>query len=104
HKGSKQLAFDNMHDRPIQGHLHGRNMKSCSMYSQDATGIFVGVLFSGSGTVSISHVVVTALLGAHLDDTKHEVTLLCPHGHKHGFQWSRLVILLAEGPFAPLPG
>lgn len=41
---------------------------------QDATGIFLGVLLSGSGTVSISHVVVTALLGAHRDDTKHEVT------------------------------
>ena len=74
------------------------------MYPQDATGIFLGVLLSGSGTVWISHVVVTALLGAHLDDTKHEVRLLCPHGHKHGLEWSRLVSLLAEGPFAPLPG
>jgi hypothetical protein len=50
-KGSKQLAFDNMHDRPIRGKSTWQRYEIVLDVPQDATGIFFGVLLSGSGTV-----------------------------------------------------
>jgi hypothetical protein len=54
-EGSKQLAFDNMHDRPIRGTSTWQKYEIVLDVPQDATGIFFGVLLSGSGTVWINH-------------------------------------------------
>jgi hypothetical protein len=50
-KESKKLAFDNMHDRPIKGSTDWKRYDVVLEVPQDATGIFFGVLLSGSGTV-----------------------------------------------------
>ncbi len=54
-KESKQLAFDNMQDRSIKGTTDWKRYDVVLDVPQDATGIFFGVLLSGSGTVWLSH-------------------------------------------------
>ena len=49
-KGSKQVAFDNMQNRPIKGTTNWQKYDVVLNVPQDATGIFFGVLLSGSGT------------------------------------------------------
>jgi hypothetical protein len=53
-KGTKSVAFDNMQDRPIKGTANWRKYDVVLDVPQDATGIFFGVLLSGSGTVWLS--------------------------------------------------
>ena len=53
-KEAKQLAFDNMQGRPIKGSTGWKQYDVVLDVPQDATGIFFGVLLSGSGTVRIS--------------------------------------------------
>jgi len=50
-KGSKEVAFDNMQNRPIKGTTKWQKYDVVLNVPQDATGIFFGVLLSGSGTV-----------------------------------------------------
>ena len=49
-KGSEQLAFDNMQDRPIKGTTNWQRYDVVLDVPEDATGIFLGVLLGGSGT------------------------------------------------------
>jgi hypothetical protein len=53
-KGPKQLAFDNMQDRPIKGTTDWKKCDVVLDVPQEATGIFFGVLLSGTGTVWLS--------------------------------------------------
>jgi hypothetical protein len=53
-KESKQLAFDNMEDRSIKGTTDWKQYDVVLDVPQDATGIFFGVLLSGTGTVWLS--------------------------------------------------
>ena len=53
-KGAKQLTFDNMQGRPIKGTTDWRKYDVVLDVPQEATGIFFGVLLSGSGTVWLS--------------------------------------------------
>lgn len=53
-KEAKQLAFDNMQGRPIKGSADWKKYDVVLDVPQEATGIFFGVLLSGSGTVWIS--------------------------------------------------
>lgn len=55
-KGRKQLAFDNMHDRPIKGTTDWRRYEVVLDVPQDATGIFFGVLLSGAASIWINDV------------------------------------------------
>jgi len=50
-KESKQLAFDNMHERPIKGTTDWKNYDVVLDVPQEATGTFFGALLSGSGTI-----------------------------------------------------
>jgi hypothetical protein len=50
-KGSKQVAFDNMQNRPINGTTNWQKYDVVLDVPQDATGIFFGVMLIGSGTV-----------------------------------------------------
>jgi hypothetical protein len=50
-KGSKEVAFDNMQNRPIKGTTNWQKYDVVLNVPQDATGIFFGVLLSGSGEV-----------------------------------------------------
>jgi hypothetical protein len=52
--GGAPLAFDNMYDRPIKGTADWRNYDVVLDVPQDATGIFFGVLLTGSGKVWLS--------------------------------------------------
>jgi len=52
-KESKQLAFDNMQNRPIKGTTNWTRFDVVLDVPQDATGIFFGVLLGGSGEVWI---------------------------------------------------
>jgi hypothetical protein len=53
-KEAKQLAFDNMQGRPIKGTTDWKKYDVVLDVPQEATGIFFGVLLSGSGTVWLS--------------------------------------------------
>ncbi len=53
-KESKQIAFDNMQGRPIKGTTDWKKYDVVLDVPQEATGIFFGVLLSGSGTVWLS--------------------------------------------------
>jgi hypothetical protein len=53
-KESKQLAFDNMQRRAIKGTTDWKKYEVVLDVPQEATGIFFGVLLSGSGTVWIN--------------------------------------------------
>lgn len=53
-KEAKTLAFDNMQGRPIKGSADWKKYDVVLDVPQEATGIFFGVLLSGSGTVWIS--------------------------------------------------
>lgn len=55
-KDSRQVAFDNMQDRPIKGTTTWKNYEVVLDVPQDATGIFFGVLLSRSGTVWLNSV------------------------------------------------
>ena len=50
-KESKQVAFDNMQNRPIKGTTTWQRYDVVLDVPRDATGVFFGVLLSGSGTV-----------------------------------------------------
>ena len=54
-KDSKQLAFDNMQNRPIKGTADWQKYDVVLDVPQDATGIFFGVLLGGTGQVWISN-------------------------------------------------
>jgi hypothetical protein len=53
-KEAKELAFDNMQGRPIKGSTDWKKYDVVLDVPQEATGIFFGVLLSGSGTVWLS--------------------------------------------------
>ncbi len=53
-KESEQLAFDNMQDRSIKGTNGWKKYDVVLDVPQNATGIFFGVLLSGTGTVWLS--------------------------------------------------
>lgn len=55
-KGSQQLAFDNMQDRPIKATTGWQKYEVVLDVPQDATGIFFGVLLSGAGSVWLNNV------------------------------------------------
>jgi hypothetical protein len=50
-KGAEMVAFDNMQDRPLKATTGWQNCQVVLDVPQDATGIFIGVLLTGSGTV-----------------------------------------------------
>jgi hypothetical protein len=52
-KGTESIAFDNMQDRAIKGTTEWREYEVILDVAPDATGIFFGVLTSGTGTVWI---------------------------------------------------
>jgi hypothetical protein len=52
--GSQELAFDNMQDRSIKGTTEWKKYDVVLDVPQNATGIFFGVLLSGTGTVWLS--------------------------------------------------
>lgn len=52
--GSQQLAFDNMQDRSIKGTTDWKRYDVVLDVPQNATGIFFGVLLSGTGMVWLS--------------------------------------------------
>jgi hypothetical protein len=52
----KILAFDNMQDRPVKGTADWKNYQVVLDVPNDATGIFFGVLLTGSGNVLMSDV------------------------------------------------
>jgi hypothetical protein len=54
-KDAKQLAFDNMQGRPIKGTTDWAKYDVVLDVPQEATGVFFGVLLSGSGTVWLSN-------------------------------------------------
>jgi hypothetical protein len=54
-KGPTMLAFDNMQDRPMKGTSAWQNYEVVLDVPQDATGIFFGVLLTGSGTVWLNN-------------------------------------------------
>ena len=55
-KGKDSVAFDNMQDRPIAGSNAWREYTVVLDVPQNATGIFFGVLLSGSGEVWVNSV------------------------------------------------
>ena len=55
-KGKDSVAFDNMQDRPITGNNAWREYTVVLDVPQNATGIFFGVLLSGSGEVWVNSV------------------------------------------------
>jgi hypothetical protein len=57
-KQSTAVAFDNMQDRPITGTTDWQDYAVVLNVSQDATGIFFGVLLTGPGTVWLNGVKV----------------------------------------------
>jgi len=57
-KGKESVAFDNMQDRPIRGSNGWREYAVVLDVPQNATGIFFGVLLSGSGEVWMNSVKV----------------------------------------------
>ncbi len=52
----KTLAFDNMMDRPIKGTTGWQSYEVVLDVPQNATGIFFGILLSGTGEVWLSGV------------------------------------------------
>jgi hypothetical protein len=54
--GPKISAFDNMHDRPIQDTTQWTRYQVALDVPQEAAGIFLGVLLSGSGEVRLNDV------------------------------------------------
>jgi hypothetical protein len=54
-RGTTQVAFDNMQNRPIKGTTDWRRYDVVLNVAQDATGIFFGVLLAGSGSVWINN-------------------------------------------------
>jgi hypothetical protein len=57
-KQSTSMAFDNMQDRPITGTKGWQNYAVVLNVPQDATGVFFGVLLTGTGTVWLNGVKV----------------------------------------------
>jgi hypothetical protein len=55
-KGSDAVAFDNMQDRPLKGTTDWQNYQVVLDVPADATGVFFGVLLSGSGSVWLNDV------------------------------------------------
>ncbi len=55
-KGSQSVAFDNMQDRSIKGTRGWQQYEVVLDAPRDATGIFFGVLLSGSGSVWLNNV------------------------------------------------
>lgn len=53
--GSKQIAFDNMQSRPIKGTTDWKKYEVVLDVPQEATGIFFGILLSGSGTAWLNN-------------------------------------------------
>jgi hypothetical protein len=51
---TKMLAFDNMMDRPIKGTTGWQNYEVVLDVGPDASGIFFGILLSGTGSVWIN--------------------------------------------------
>jgi hypothetical protein len=60
-KGNDPVAFDNMQNRPIKGTTDWQKYEVVLDVPQDATGIFFGVLLSGSGTVWLNNVKLEAV-------------------------------------------
>ena len=54
-KGPAVLAFDNMQNRPMKGTSAWQSYEVVLDVPQDATGIFFGVLLTGSGTVWLNN-------------------------------------------------
>jgi len=55
-KGKDSVAFDNMQDRPIKGSNAWREYSVVLDVPQNATGIFFGILLSGSGQVWVNSI------------------------------------------------
>jgi len=55
-KGSESVAFDNMQDRPLLGTTDWKNYDVVLDVPADATGVFLGVLLGGSGSVCLTNV------------------------------------------------
>lgn len=60
-KGRDSVAFDNMQNRPITGSNEWREYSVVLDVPQNATGIFFGVLLSGSGEVWVNSVKLEAV-------------------------------------------
>ena len=60
-KGRDSVAFDNMQNRPITGRNEWREYSVVLDVPQNATGIFFGVLLSGSGEVWVNSVKLEAV-------------------------------------------
>jgi hypothetical protein len=71
-KGPKMLAFDNMQNRPIKGTNDWRRYDVVLDVPQEATGIFFGVLLSGSGEVWLNDAKID-VVGADVLPTGGEI-------------------------------
>lgn len=71
--GSKMLAFDNMQNRPIKGTSDWRRYDVVLDVPQESTGIFFGVLLSGSGEVWLNEAKIE-IVGAEVLPTGGETT------------------------------
>lgn len=67
-KGSQSVAFDNMQDRSIKGTSGWQQYEVVLDVPRDATGIFFGVLLSGSGSVWLNNVKLE-VVGAEVPPT-----------------------------------
>lgn len=72
-KEKNSVAFDNMQDRPIKGSNAWREYSVVLDVPQNATGIFFGVLLSGSGEVWVNSVKLEAV-GAEVPTTSSGAT------------------------------
>jgi len=71
--GPKMLAFDNMENRPIKGTRDWRRYDVVLDIPQEATGIFFGILLSGSGEVWLNDAKIE-IVGAEVLPTGGETT------------------------------
>jgi hypothetical protein len=71
-KGPKMLVFDNMENRPIRGTSDWRRYDVVLDVPQEATGIFFGVLLSGSGEVWLNDARI-GVVGADVLPTGGEI-------------------------------
>jgi hypothetical protein len=58
---TRVLAFDNMHDRPVNGTTGWRDCQVVLDVPADASNIYFGVILGGSGQVSISDISIESV-------------------------------------------
>jgi hypothetical protein len=78
-KDKAVVALGNMHDRPIKGTTGWQKYELVLDVPQDATGIFFGILLSGTGTVWLNSVKFE-VVGADVPTTGQKMDTKLPDG------------------------